>query len=125
MHRQYVGEIDSKVVSLLSLNANVGTPIFIGDGNVAHIIKEHPDDYALYGSDIEYIIRCPDYVGYVMNDGSLEYVKEYPDGYVKVSVRIAKSGQYYVRSLYTLNRGRVNDYIAKGTLKKYKTVDNQ
>ena len=38
--------------------------------------------------------------------------------YVKVAVRLSGGGSLYARSLYVLNPNRVQNFIAKGTLKK-------
>ena len=38
--------------------------------------------------------------------------------FVKVAVRVSMSNKYFIRSLYVLNKNRVNNFINKGTLKK-------
>ena len=100
----------------------------------------HPDDFAKYGKHLSYILAEPDYVGRNPADGSIEYVKEFfvdgeyvkeffvdgeyvkeffVDGeYVKVAVRLSHSERYFARTLYTLNKNRVKNFIEKGTLKK-------
>lgn len=80
----------------------------------------HPADFARYGAELDNILAHPDYVGQNPTDGSIEYVKEYlvNGEYVKVAVRLAKTNRFYARSLYILNNNRVQNYIAKGTLKK-------
>lgn len=80
----------------------------------------HPSDFAKYGGELINILAYPDYVGANPKDGSMEYVKEFlMDGeYVKVAVRLSGKGLYFARSLYVLNPKRVQNYIAKGTLKK-------
>ena len=66
------------------------------------------------------IIANPDYVGINSKDNSIEYVKEYivDNEYVKVAVRISSGNRLYARSVYVLNRRRVQNFIKKGTLKK-------
>ena len=115
-----VGTISAKVASLLGLSIPAGTPIHLGQTNVAHMRQSHPDDYAKYGADITAILAAPDYVGLNPSDGSIEYVKEYViDGdFVKLAVRVSGSGRYYARSLYVLNPQRVQNFINKGTLKR-------
>ena len=87
---------------------------------MAHMQSSHPKDYAKYGSELSTILASPDYVGQNPGDGSIEYVKEFVvDGeYVKVAVRLAQTDRYYARSLYVLNKNRVQNFIKKGTLKK-------
>ena len=115
-----VGSIDTRIISALNLNIPAGTPVYIGQSNIDHMKRRHPADYAKYGADIPSIIQNPDYVGLNTADDSIEYVKEYVvDGeFVKVAVRVSMSNKYYIRSLYVLNKNRVNNFISKGTLKK-------
>ncbi len=115
-----VGMISSQVINVLGLNIPVGTPIFIGTSNIAHMQNSHPADYAKYGANISDILSSPDYVRVNQKDNSIEYVKEYKvDGdFVKVAVRVSSGGNFYARSLYILNSNRVQSFIAKGTLKK-------
>jgi len=62
-------------------------------------------------------------VGMNPKDGSIEYVREFLlDGeFVKVAVRVSGSGNLYARSMYVLNRQRVQNFIDNGTLKKLLT----
>lgn len=115
-----VGEISDQVIQLLGLNENAGTPIYLGETNVQHMMQKHPVDYLKYGDRIPEILSVPDYVGMNPKDGSIEYVKEFiiEGEYVKVAVRISGTGKYYARSLYVLNPNRVHNFIAKGTLKR-------
>ena len=80
----------------------------------------HPEDFEKYGSKLSKILSIPDYVGQNPSDGSIEYVKEFfvEGEYVKVAVRLSGSDKYFARSMYVLNRNRVERFIAKGTLKK-------
>ena len=80
-----------------------------------------------YGADISMIINDADYVGLNASDNSIEYVKEYKinNEFVKVAVRVSQGNVLYARSIYILNNKRVQNYIAKNTLKKtWQTVDN-
>lgn len=114
-----IGSITEDVIQLLGLSVPAGTPIHVGQSNLAHMQQKHAADYAKYGYDIQSILAAPDYVGLNPKDGSIEYVKEYlQDGeWVKVAVRVSVSGRYYARSLYVLNSNRVSNFIQKGTLK--------
>ena len=83
------------------------------------MLNRHPSDFAKYGLYIGLIISEPDFVGINPKDQSIEYVKEFSidNKFVKVAVRVSASGKYFVRSLYVLNTNRVNNFVAKGTLK--------
>ncbi len=123
-----IGKLNGDVVNALGLNIPIDTPIFIGDSNIAHMKNNHPADYAKYGASISDILDSPDYVRVNIKknskdnsiDKSIEYVKEYKiDGeFVKVAVRVSGSGTLFARSLYVLNSNRVQNFIAKGKLKK-------
>ena len=114
-----VGVITKEVIKLLGLAITPGTPIYIGQSNIDHMISRHPDEYEKYGSFIVQIINSPDYIGINPNDDSIEYIKDFKidNEYVKVAVRVSKSGTYFARSLFTRNRAKVNRFIANGTLK--------
>lgn len=116
---KHIASITQNIIDLLGLDCEPGTPIYLGDSNIAHMQSSHPLDFKIYGSDIGLILKAPDYVA-LNKDGSIEYVKEFKINadFVKVAVRITKSGKYFARTLYVLNTKRVIDYIAKGTLKK-------
>lgn len=122
-----VGEVKGDVITALGLEIPVNTPIFIGDTNIAHIKSKHPEDYAKYGQYIDVILASPDYVGVNPADDSIEYVKSIllNHEYVKVAVRVSRTGNLYVRSLYVLNPNRVKNFIANGTLKKILTKPNE
>jgi len=115
-----IGEITDAVVNLLGLTITPGTPICIGSSNIEHMQSRHPKEFARYGGYIHDIVKSPDYVGINPGDGSIEYVKDFTigDEYVKVAVRVSCGGTYYARSLYVLNRTRVDNFIANGTLKQ-------
>ena len=115
-----VGEITEAVIKTLGLSIEPGTPIYIGQSNIEHMLKRHPDDYVKYGSYIRDIINKPDYVGINPSDKSIEYTKDFlvNGDYVKVAVRVSLKGTYFARSLFTRNRAKVDKFIANGTLKK-------
>ena len=103
----------------MGLSVAPGTPIYIGQSNIDHMLNKHPAEYIKYGVYIHNIVSAPDFVGINPGDGSIEYVKEFSiDGvYVKVAVRVALSGEYFARSLYVMNPSKVQNYIENGTLK--------
>lgn len=116
-----VGTLSARVVELLGLSMRAGQAIMLGQSNIAHMKSKHPADYEKFGQYIPQILVAPDYVGENPADGSIEYVKEFviEDAFVKVAVRVTSNGTLFARSVYRLNTNRVNNFIAKGTLKKY------
>lgn len=58
--QKMVGQISEKVVRVLGLNADAGTPIYIGETNVQHMKQRHPEDYIKYGDKIPTILSHPD-----------------------------------------------------------------
>ena len=119
-----VGVITQSIIDLLGLNCTANTPILLGSSNINHMKSSHPSDYKKYSPYISDILSSPDYVGINNADSSIEFVKEFlqDNNYVKVAVRVSISGQYFARSIYVLNTNRVNNFIAKGTLKKFDKI---
>ncbi len=115
-----VGSVSENVKKLLELSSVGDDNIYISATNIAHMESSHPSDYAKYKDQLQNILASPDYVGQNPNDNSIEYVKNFiiDNEYVKVAVRLSSGNKYYARSLYVLNKRRVNNFIKKGTLKK-------
>ena len=105
---QEVGSLSARVIELLGLPLADNQPIYLGDSNVTHMQARHPADFEKYGCFISEILAHPDYVKEFVIDGE----------YVKVAVRLSGGGKLYARSIYVLNQNRVENFIAKGTLKK-------
>lgn len=123
-NRVLIGHIDKKVIELLGLDIKENTPIYISEGNIIHIRENHPDAYMKYYDDVENIISNPDYVGIAGVDApSIEYIKQYKvdNEYVNIAVRASKAGTYFVRSMFIIEEGRINDYLKKGKLIQYKS----
>ena len=117
-----VGEISQRVIDLLQLDVQAGTPIYISPGNIEHMVDTHPHNFEDYGMDLENIIKHPDYVGLNPNDQSIEYMKLFKvqnKKYIKVAVRVSMGGNYYVRSLYARDTSRIERFIEKGYLLTY------
>ena len=106
-----IGEFSLEVIEALNLDISVGTAIYIGATNIAHMVSEHEYEYYRYFNKIPLILSAPDYVRIKEDDGSIEYVKHLSK-YVKVAVRIAGDGEYYARSIY-----RVRDSVVKRMVK--------
>lgn len=115
---QIVGTITEQVAALLNKPDLAGCFIYFGETNQIHMQSSHPGAYAKYGSRICEILAQPDYIRSNEKDDSIEYVKEFLiDGeFVKIAVRAAKSDRYFARTLYVLNKGRVERFIKSGKL---------
>lgn len=75
-HAKQVGVLCQHVIDLLGLTMKEGQSILLGESNIAHMVSNHPADYALYGEYIPLILSAPDYVALNAKDSSIEYVKE-------------------------------------------------
>lgn len=120
MAAQQVSAFKSNIIEKLGLSVENGTPIYLGESNIAHMKSKHPVDYEKYGDQIPAILDSPDYIRTNPKDGSVEYVKEFriDNEFVKVAVRVSGAGTWFARSLYILNNNRVQSFISKGTLKR-------
>jgi hypothetical protein len=116
-----VGEINLRVIEILNLDIEPGTPIFIGKSNVLHMSRSHPSDYKEYRNHIPDIIENPDFVGINPKDDSIEYVKIFDvDGkFVKVAVRVSQGGVCYARTIYARDLEKMTKFIEKGLLFDY------
>ena len=119
MRKKRVGVFSSLIITKLNLNVEVGTPIYLGESNIQHMISRHPLEYEKYGKLIPQIITYPDYVAINKKDLSIEYIKTFKttDQYIKIAIRISTNNIYYVRSLYILNSKRVQRFIKSGKIK--------
>lgn len=116
-----IGVFSARVISLLSLDIEPGTPIFISDTNREHIREHHPDAYMLYFDQISDIISAPDYVGIGgVQISSIEFIKRFEvnNELVNVAVRSTKSGIHFARSMFIIDEMQLQGYLKKGTIKK-------
>lgn len=120
MNRQ-IGKISKRVIELLDLEYKEEMPILIGETNIEHMKKQHPEDYEKYGMDIEQIILKPTYVAKNPNQGSIEYIKEYKinNEFVLIAVRISNKGTMFAKTLFTMTERKKNIYLNNGYAKKY------
>jgi hypothetical protein len=110
-----IGVFSAAVVEALALDIAAGTDIYVGETNKQHMLRRHPQEYAKYYSRINKIIETPDFVGINPSDGSVEFIKSFGK-YIKVAVRIANDGEYYVRSLYSITPKRLEEWVKDGKL---------
>jgi hypothetical protein len=111
-----VGKISLEVIKLLGLPLLEDIPIYVGVTNIAHMAKEHSYEFNRFYSKLPFIISTADYVRLKRDDGSIEYIKSFGK-YIKIAVRVAGDGNYYVRSLYFVRDKIVKRLIKNGELK--------
>lgn len=117
---QIVGHIADYICDL-DIEAVAGAPIYLSETTIQHIRDTHSDAYMKYFDMIEEIIASPDYIGVAgVHAPSIEYVKCYKkDGEnVNIAVRASKGGTFYMRSMFLIEDGRIEDYLKKGKLKR-------
>ena len=70
MNKQ-IGKVNKKVIELLNLEYKEELPIILGETNIEHMKRQHPEDYEKYGNDIRNIIKKPTYIARNPNQGSI------------------------------------------------------
>jgi len=111
-----IGEFSLEIVNALNLDISAGTAIYISESNRRHMKNRHPWVFDKYCSRLPKILSSPDYVGINSSDGSIEIIKVF-SRYIKIAVRIANDGDYYVRSIYEVGKSRVDNSLKNGQLK--------
>jgi hypothetical protein len=116
-----VGELSYRVIKLLGLSLQEGSPIYIGKENIRHIKKSHLRDFQKYGKDINKIISFPTYISRNPKKNSIEYIKVYEDkkDYVLVAVRPSSSGILYIRILFIMSYEKIAKYWIKKVFKMF------
>ncbi|MBO5005577.1 MAG: transposase [Clostridia bacterium] len=114
MNRQ-IGKVNKKVIKLLSLEYKEELPIILGDSNIEHMKRQHPQDYYKYGDKIMDIVNNP-------NQGSIEYIKEYKvdNEFILVAVRISNRGTMFAKTMFKMTERKIKIYLQNGYAKKYK-----
>lgn len=115
MTNKKIGTVNKKVIQLLNLKYKEECPIYIGENNIKHMQKEHPEDYNLYGKYIKDIINNPTYVAKNPKQESIEYIKEYKvnNKFVLVAVRTTNNGIMFARTLFVMSERKKNIYLEK------------
>lgn len=115
-----IGQLEPEIIALLGLTTvSPGQPILVGQSNIEHMESQHPADYAQYGTYLNDIVQNPDYVSLHPNDGSIQFIKEFPDR-VMVAVRATQKGTLIARSLFTMSTEKWDSYTLKGAIKTVK-----
>lgn len=120
MNKQ-IGKVNKKVIDLLGLEYKEELPIILGDTNIEHMKRQHPDDYNKYGDKIKDIINAPTYVAKNPNKSSIEYIKEYKidNEFVLVAVRISNKGTMFAKTLFRMTERKINIYLNNNYAIKY------
>lgn len=120
MNKQ-IGKVNKRVIELLKLEYKEELPIILGDANIEHMKRQHPDDYDKYGDRIKDIINEPTYVAKNPNKGSIEYIKEYKvdNEFVLVAVRISNRGTMFAKTLFRMTERKINIYLNNNYARKY------
>ncbi len=123
MKTKQIGEVNQSVINMLGLALDEAKPILIGETNIAHMKKEHPEDFEKYGDKVAEIINTPDYVAKHPSKDSIEYIKVYYDEEkekrVLVAVRATGGGTFYARTLFVMADKKVERYKEKDAFHKY------
>jgi hypothetical protein len=114
---QQIGVLSARTIALLGLPLKPNTPILIGDRNIEHMKKEHPEDFDKYSMHIDGIIANPHYVA-PHPDGSIQYIKEFDDR-VLVAVRTTTRGKLFARTLFVMSDVKWDKYLNGGYINKY------
>lgn len=123
-----VGSLDSKKLSFIKKNCPQALEkvknhsVIMWKDRIEHLSK-HAYDASKMPLDelvnlIPDIIANPDYIGYREKDSSLQFIKEFENN-ILVAVRADGKGKLAFRTMYTINRGQLSDYINKGRAWKF------
>ena len=120
MNKQ-IGKISQKVINILGLDYKQEEPIFIGDGNLAHMQQRHPNDFEKYIGNIENIIQNPTYLARNEKKKSIEFIKEYKvdDEFVLVAVRVSNNNVHFARTMYVMDDEKVKKYFKHNYFYKF------
>jgi len=116
-----IGKLNWRVIKLLDLDYKKEIPIILGDSNIEHMKRKHPDDYKKYRNLFNKIITNPTYVAKNPKQDSIEYIKEYKinNDFVLLAVRITNKVTLFARTLFTMTDRKKDIYLKKGYAKKY------
>lgn len=113
-----IGQITEQMIKALNIPSLRPGPVFLDDDHYEHMSSEHEYEFGQYGAKIEEIIQSPSHIGFNPCNPSLELIKHYPSRgeYVKIPVKQSASGNYWMKTMYTLGQGQVEDYASSGRL---------
>lgn len=120
-----IGKLNKFIIDKFGLDHKEEQPIYIGEANLIHMKSEHPEDFELYGDKIVEIINNPDYIAKhpKKKNSAIEYIKVYKDennDHVLVAVRATGNGVLFARTLFIMDKEKVERYKNKNALIPYK-----
>ena len=129
-----IGKIDNSKIAFLKkkcpeLSDKIDNrTIIMWKDRIEHIKKHTYDNSNLSVEEmceiIPEIIDKPDYLGVKQKDSSLQFIKRYKDN-ILVAVRIDGKGRLSFRTMYTITKSQLADYIRKGRAWEFKEEINK
>ena len=114
---QKIGILKEKYFKALNIKNCKCFNVYLSPGAEKHIKMKHLEAYNNYFSSIKYIIQRPDYIGLNPNvkDG-IEFIREYKNVAVLISITINKNGYLYLSSMYTIGNHKIQKRLKTGRL---------
>ncbi|MGN1298191.1 MAG: PBECR2 nuclease fold domain-containing protein [Clostridia bacterium] len=118
-----IGKITKDIIEILNLDYNEEKTIYIGESNINHIKEKHFEDYIKYGNSIKEILESPTYLARNERKNSIEFIKKYKikNDYVMVVVRVSKNNINFVRTMYIMDKIKVEKYFRHHYFYPYNT----
>jgi len=116
---EIIGIFSSEVVATLKLDIPTGTEILLSVSTLEHIKTSHPDIIGDHRAIIADIITAPSGVSLRVKDCSIGFFKCFENGsqyYLELSVRSSSKGEYFVRTLHHIERGRLEKRVKNGKI---------
>lgn len=115
-----VGELSQNIIQILGLNEKPKNIKFAYD-RISHCdkhISEFINESSYYNTmkNIPQIIKRPDYVGFNVNNNSIEYIKRI-DELTLTAVRLKNKGDLFIRSIYPISESKLKNGIKLNRIK--------
>lgn len=113
-----------KVTKEVKKKLNISTEvekIIISKGLKSHVVKHKHANVVKYFSEIENIIKNPDYIGINPREKgtSLEYLKVLDDNILLAVKLDSKRNYFYTASMYEVTEAKLKSMLNSGRIKKY------
>jgi hypothetical protein len=123
-HKISIGKLTTDMVNFLGLSRGEADIILWKD-RIAYVEGKHKNQFSSC-QEYEHCISCmpeviqdPDYLGIHPTSQSVEFIKKMDDLFI-VAVRLTNKGELYFRTAFPLTEKQLADYLAQGTVKKYR-----
>lgn len=120
-----IGRLTQDIINILDLDI-VPCNIKFGYDRIEHC-RQHINDFKSIKSfnnsmtHIPEIINNPDYIGFNVNNNSIEYIKKIDD-LTLVAVRLKQKDDLFLRSVYPITESKLQNGIRLGRIKEIKRV---